>query len=145
MRHGPVYAAFFFLVNRDEHQQQTQTATKWWPFGFVFGVQLGSLQKRKRGVPSTCRTVSNDFSRNIFGASCLKETINTKCFRIKIIKTFPFVSMKKNVVKNANNDYRERTLYRTSQSRWRSNQIYQSLCKYQYSIITIILCKSKVW
>ena len=32
---------FFFLVNRVDHQKRTQTATKWWPFGFVFGVQLG--------------------------------------------------------------------------------------------------------
>ena len=36
-----VRRVFFFLVNRVEHQKRTQTATKWWPFGFVFGVQLG--------------------------------------------------------------------------------------------------------
>ena len=42
VRHGPVHAAFFsFLANRVEHQKRTQTATRWWPFGFVFGVQLG--------------------------------------------------------------------------------------------------------
>ena len=42
VRHGPVHAAFSsFLVNRVEHQKRTQTATKWWPFGFVFGAQLG--------------------------------------------------------------------------------------------------------
>ena len=37
---------FVFLVNRVEHQKRTQTATKWWPFGFVFGDQLGSLEKK---------------------------------------------------------------------------------------------------
>ena len=36
-----VRRVFVFLVNRVEHQKRTQTATKWWPFGFVFGVQLG--------------------------------------------------------------------------------------------------------
>ena len=41
-----VRRVFFFLVNRVEHQKRTQTATKWWPFGLVFGVQLGSLEKR---------------------------------------------------------------------------------------------------
>ena len=42
-----VRRVFFFLVNRVEHQKRTLTATKWWPFGFVFGVQLGSLEKKK--------------------------------------------------------------------------------------------------
>ena len=49
----PVYAE-----GRVEHQKRTQTATTLWPFGFVFGVQLGSLEKRKRGVPGTCRAGS---------------------------------------------------------------------------------------
>ena len=49
----PVYAE-----GRVEHQKRTQTATTLWPFGFVFGVQLGSLEKRKRGVPGTCRAAS---------------------------------------------------------------------------------------
>ena len=40
-----VRRVFVFLVNRVEHQKLTQTATTWWPFGFVFGVQLGSLEK----------------------------------------------------------------------------------------------------
>ena len=44
----PVYAE-----GRVEHQKRTQTATTLWPFGFVFGVRLGSLEKRKRGVPGT--------------------------------------------------------------------------------------------
>ena len=38
----PVYAE-----GRVEHQKRTQTATTLWPFGFVFGVQLGSLEKKK--------------------------------------------------------------------------------------------------
>ena len=50
MRHEPVHATFCFLVNRVENQKQTQTATKWWPFGFIFGVQLGSLERKKRGL-----------------------------------------------------------------------------------------------
>ena len=49
----PVYAE-----GRVEHQKRTQAATTLWPFGFVFGVQLGSLEKRKRGVPGTCRAAS---------------------------------------------------------------------------------------
>ena len=49
----PLYAE-----GRVEHQKRTQTATTLWPFGFVFGVQLGSLGKRKRGVPGTCRAAS---------------------------------------------------------------------------------------
>ena len=49
----PVYAE-----GRVEHQKGTQTATTLWPFGFVFGVQLGSLEKRKRGVPGTGRAGS---------------------------------------------------------------------------------------
>ena len=32
---------------RVEHQKRTQTATTLWPFGFVFGVQLGLLEKKK--------------------------------------------------------------------------------------------------
>ena len=32
---------------RVEHQKRTQTATTLWPFGFVFCVQLGSLEKKK--------------------------------------------------------------------------------------------------
>ena len=43
---------------RVEHQKRTQTATTLWLFGFVFGVQLGSLEKRKRGEPGTCRAGS---------------------------------------------------------------------------------------
>ena len=46
----PVYAE-----GRVKDQKQTQTATTLWPFGFVLGGQLGSLEKRKRGVPGTCR------------------------------------------------------------------------------------------
>ena len=38
----PVYAE-----GRVEHQKRTQTATTLWPFGFVFGVQLGLLEKKK--------------------------------------------------------------------------------------------------
>ena len=48
---------------RVEHQKRTQTATTLWPFGFVFGVQLGSLEKRKRGVPGTCRASSYEALR----------------------------------------------------------------------------------
>ena len=40
-----VRRVFFFLVNLVEHQKRTQTAT----------IQLGSLEKRKRVVPGTCR------------------------------------------------------------------------------------------
>ena len=47
-----------YAEGRVEHQKRTQTATTLWPFGFVFGVQLGSLEKRKRGVPGTCRAAS---------------------------------------------------------------------------------------
>ena len=54
----PVYAE-----GRVEHQKRTQTATTLWPFGFVFGVQLGLLEKQKRGVPGSCRTDS-DILRN---------------------------------------------------------------------------------
>ena len=42
----PVYAE-----GRVEHQKRTQTATTLWPFGFVFGVQLGSLEKKTRRDP----------------------------------------------------------------------------------------------
>ena len=42
----PVYAA-----GRVEHQKRTQTATTLWPFGFVFGVQLSSLEKKLRREP----------------------------------------------------------------------------------------------
>ena len=45
---------------RVEHQKRIQTATTLWPFGIIFGVQLGSLEKRKRGVPGTCRAASYD-------------------------------------------------------------------------------------
>ena len=38
----PLYAE-----GRVEHQKRSQTATTLWPFGFVFGVQLGSLEKKK--------------------------------------------------------------------------------------------------
>ena len=37
---------FFFLVNRVEHQNRTQTANTWWPFRFVFDVQLGLRHKQ---------------------------------------------------------------------------------------------------
>ena len=47
-----------YAEGRVEHQKRTQTATTLWPFGFVFGVQLGLLEKRKRGVPGTCRAAS---------------------------------------------------------------------------------------
>ena len=43
LRHEPVHAVFFFLVNRVEHQKRTQTTAEL-PFGFVFGVQLGLRQ-----------------------------------------------------------------------------------------------------
>ena len=36
-----------YAEGRVEHQKRTQTATTLWPFGFVFGVQLGSLEKKK--------------------------------------------------------------------------------------------------
>ena len=53
-----------------------------WPFGFVFGVQLGSLEKRKRGVPGTCRTFSyvESFSQscNFFTIKCTKCTTCTR-------------------------------------------------------------------
>ena len=49
----PVYAE-----GRVEHQKRTQTATTLWPFRFVFGVQLGLLEKRKRGEPGTRRAAS---------------------------------------------------------------------------------------
>ena len=39
-RHAPGLPRFHFLVNWVEHQKRTQTTTKCWPFGFVFGVQL---------------------------------------------------------------------------------------------------------
>ena len=50
---------------RVEHQKRTQTATTLWPFGFVFGVQLGLLEKRKRGVPGSCRTGSYEEARQV--------------------------------------------------------------------------------
>ena len=34
----------FFQVNRVEHQKLNQTATEWWPFGWVSGVQLDLRQ-----------------------------------------------------------------------------------------------------
>ena len=49
----PVYAE-----GRVEHQKRTQKATTLWPFGFVFSVQLSSLEKRKRSLPGTCRAAS---------------------------------------------------------------------------------------
>ena len=58
----PVYAE-----GRVEHQKRTQTATTLWPFGFVFGVQLGSLEKNygvTRSVPF-----------------CFIETVRHKPFR----------------------------------------------------------------
>ena len=36
-----------YAEGRVEHQKRTQTATTLWPFGFVFGVQLGSLENKK--------------------------------------------------------------------------------------------------
>ena len=36
---------------RVEHQKRTQTATTLWPFGFVCGVQLGSVEKKTRRDP----------------------------------------------------------------------------------------------
>ena len=36
-----------YAEGRVEHQKRTQTATTLWPFGFVFGVQLGLLEKKK--------------------------------------------------------------------------------------------------
>ena len=33
-----------FIVSRVEHQKLNQRATDWWPFGWVFGVQLGLWQ-----------------------------------------------------------------------------------------------------
>ena len=36
-----------YAEGRVERQKRTQTATTLWPFGFVFGVQLGSLEKKK--------------------------------------------------------------------------------------------------
>ena len=50
----PVYAE-----GRVEHQKRTQTATTLWPFGFVFGVQLGSLEGKKNAAwTGLCRTGS---------------------------------------------------------------------------------------
>ena len=34
------------MSNRVEHQKQNQPAIEKWPFGFVFGVQLGLRQTR---------------------------------------------------------------------------------------------------
>ena len=39
---------------RVEHLKRTQTANTLWPFGFVFGVQLGSLESAAR--TGLCRT-----------------------------------------------------------------------------------------
>ena len=45
MRHEPVRAALFSgMSNRVEHQKQNQPAIEKWPFGFIFGVQLGLRQ-----------------------------------------------------------------------------------------------------
>ena len=47
--HGfPRWPDHFFsgMSNRVEHQKQNQPAIEKWPFGFVFGVQLGLRQTR---------------------------------------------------------------------------------------------------
>ena len=54
----------FSVEGRVEDQKRTQTANTLWPFGFVFGVQLGLLEKRKRGVPGSCRTGSFELSQD---------------------------------------------------------------------------------
>ena len=72
----PVYAE-----GRVEHQKRTQTATTLWPFGFVFGVQLGSLEKRKRGVLGTCRAGSfsiRNVERLRWNSSRLKSHFSLK-------------------------------------------------------------------
>ena len=76
----PVYAE-----GRVEHQKRTQTATTLWPFGFVFGVQLGSLEKRKRGVPGTCRAASNETRRHVPGTRTAPFTAALyRCCRAKV-------------------------------------------------------------
>ena len=42
--HFGVNRISFFYVNRVEHQKRNQPAIEKWPFGFVFGVQLGLRQ-----------------------------------------------------------------------------------------------------
>ena len=47
--HGFLRQVTHFLTdmsNRVEHQKQNQPAIEKWPFGFVFGVQLGLRQTR---------------------------------------------------------------------------------------------------
>ena len=47
--HGFLRRMKYFLTdlsNRVEHQKRNQPAIKKWPFGFVFGVQLGLRQTR---------------------------------------------------------------------------------------------------
>ena len=43
---------------RVEHQKRTQTATTLWPFGFVFGVQLGLLERKNAVRTGSCRAGS---------------------------------------------------------------------------------------
>ena len=38
-----------FAEGRVENQKRTQTASTFWAFGFVFGYQLGLLEKTRRG------------------------------------------------------------------------------------------------
>ena len=62
----PVYAE-----GRVEHQKRTQTATTLWPFGFVFGVQLGSLEKKKtRRGPVRAALVHVSFIFHNFQTDC---------------------------------------------------------------------------
>ena len=53
-----VLISYVSAEGRVEYQKRTQTATTLWPFGFVFGVQLDSLETKNVAVPGTCRTVS---------------------------------------------------------------------------------------
>ena len=58
------YCARYYSVpvsaeGRVEHQKRTQTATTLRSFGFVFGVQLGSLEKQNAARTGPCRTGTN--------------------------------------------------------------------------------------
>ena len=94
----PVYAK-----GRVEHQKRTQTATTLLPFGFVFGVQLGSLEERKRGLAGTCRAASyvnkkTSFNLNIITFSLTSgrerwlHTIHTPAYFLEVQPTHTYLS-----------------------------------------------------
>ena len=90
-----------YAEGRVEHQKRTQTATTLWPFGFVFGVQLGSLEKKKtRRGPVRAALVHlrerSRFSEGVSGVarrtgSCRKfRVLNQSIVIIKKVRTFSF-------------------------------------------------------